>query len=455
MDRILNDLRTYSCRLRYNDLDPETIHQVKRVVIDTLGCAIGGYLSEPGEIARRLAGGVTSSTPSRILGSGQKSTLDLAGFANGVMVRFLDCNDSYFTPSGGHAGHPSDMIPAALAMVDCLERDGKTLITAIVLAYEVFSRLYDQVLASDFGWDNGIFNVIGAACGAGKAMGLKEEQMGHAISLAITPNLPLGATRAGELSMWKGCAVACSTRSALFAVQLASEGMTGPAEPFEGRKGLWKQLGVTEDVRLELLGGNAEAFRINDNTFKSYPSQIHTQAPIGLALELRPKVDLSQIEYIRIKIYKAGVRSAASEQKWDPKTRETADHSIPFLVAAALTDGAINLDTFRMERIADPALRTLIKKMKVEEDPEFTRRYPMEYNCHIEIKDQSGQTVTAAASYPKGHRKNPLSDSEIAAKFFSLAVPNISEQQAQRVLDLIWSLEDLPNLDQVFDSVKI
>ena len=162
MDRTTDLLSTYACRLTYQDLPPEVVHQVKRTLIDTIGCALGAFDAEPSVIARRLASRVTSSIPSRILGTKDESAPDMAGFANGVMVRYLDCNDSYFSPGGGH---PSDMIPAILAMADPLGCDGQTVISAVVLAYEVFCRLSDQVVIGDLGWDQGIFSVIGALIG--------------------------------------------------------------------------------------------------------------------------------------------------------------------------------------------------------------------------------------------------------------------------------------------------
>lgn len=450
MDRTTEILSSYACRLSYEDLSPEVVHQVKRTVVDTLGCAIGGYLSEPAKIARRLANGVTSNIPSRILGTADHSSMDMAGFANGVMVRYLDCNDSYFSPGGGH---PSDMIPAALAVADTLKADGRTLITAITLAYEVFCRISDQV--PDSGWDQGIFSVVGAACAAGKIMGLDREQMGHAVSLAVVPNIPLRVTRMGELSMWKGCAAASATRAGIFAAQLASEGMTGPFEPFEGRKGVWESA-IGRPVELGKFGGNGEPFRITQTTFKYFPSQIHTQAPIGLALELRPQVELSDVESIRIQSYHSAVSSASTEpEKWDPKTRETADHSIPFLVAVALQDGAVTPASFTRERINDPALRPLIAKMTIEENPDFTRRYPAEYNCRIEVTTRSGRSCVASTSYPKGHRKNPLDDSEVSAKFRRLAMPTITEQQCGPALELLWSLENQPDLDGILDRLIV
>jgi len=438
--------------------------------VDTLGCAMGGFLSEPAKIARRLACNVTSTIPSRILGTEDYSSPDMAGFANGVMVRYLDCNDSYFSPGGGH---PSDMIPAALALADPLDSDGREVITSIVLAYEVFCRLSDQVVAGELGWDQGIFSVVGAACAAGKIMGLGQEQMGHAISLAVVPNLPLGATRVGELSMWKGCAAASATRAGIFAAQLAQQGMTGPYEPFDGRKGLWEQA-VGRPVEIPPLlkgnppnpplakgrekgfGGGSEPFRINDTIFKVFPSQIHTQGPIGLALELRSQVAAAEIEAIRIRAYASAVSSAATEpQKWDPKTRETADHSIPYLVAVAFQDGAVTPASFSPQRIQDPALRPLIAKMSIEEDPEFTRRFPAEANCRMEVTTRDRRHLLAATPYPKGHRHNPLDDAEVEAKFRRFSAEVLTEQQRDRALKLLWSLEDLPNLEELFDSLTV
>jgi 2-methylcitrate dehydratase len=450
MDHTTELLSTYACGLTYQDLPPEVVHQVKRTLVDTLGCALGAFSAEPSIIARRLASRVTSNMPSRIVGTKDASAPDMAGFTNGVMVRYLDCNDSYFSPGGGH---PSDMIPAILAMADPLGCDGQTVITAIALAYEVFCRLSDQVVLGDLGWDQGTFSVIGAACGAGKVMGLDRQTMGHALSLAVVPNLALGATRVGELSMWKGCAAACATRAGIFAAQLAQEGMTGPAEAFDGPRGLWDQA-VGQPVVLEQLGGGREPFRITATSFKFFPSQIHTQAPIGLALELRTQVPAEDIDAIRIRSYRSAVRSAATDpQKWDPQTRETADHSIPFLVATAFQDGAVTPASFTTDRIQSPVLRQLMAKMTIEEDAEFTQAFPQEFNCYMEVTSKSGQHFTAETAFPKGHQQNPLSDADLEAKLQDLAGDILPEPQCRAALAQLWSLEHAPNLHQLFDSL--
>jgi 2-methylcitrate dehydratase len=255
----------------------------------------------------------------------------------------------------------------------------------------------------------------------GIILGLDRKAIGNAISIAITTGVPLGATRIGELSMWKGCATAAAVRTGVFAAELAAEGMTGPGNPFEGRNGLWQILGI-DAPKWGNFGGGAKPFRITATSFKAYPSVIHTQGPISLALELRQQVAPAEIDSVHLATYGEAVRRTATEpEKWDPETRETADHSIPYLVAAAFQDRAVTPATFAPSRIPDPMLRSLIKKLTVVEDFEFTRRYPAESCTRIEVTTTNGRRVVAGTSHPKGHYRNPLTDAEVEQKFRGLA----------------------------------
>jgi len=326
--------------------------------------------------------------------------------------------------------------------------NGQAVITAITAAYEAFCRLADAVPLK--GWDQGMFAAIGAACGAGKILGLDRAAMGHAISIAITIGVPLGVTRIGELSMWKGCATAAAVRTGVFAAALAADGMTGPARPFEGRDGLWQHLAI-DAPQWPRFGGGGEPFRITATSFKAYPSVIHTQGPIGLVLELRPQVATEDIQSVRVATYGEAVRRTATEaEKWDPETRETADHSIPYLVAAAFHDGGVTPATFAPSRIKDPTLRPLIKKLAVVEEPAFTRRYPAESCTRIEVTTTDGRQLAAETSHPKGHHENPLTDKEVEAKFRGLAGGGYD-----RVLAETWSLENAATLDELFESLVI
>src|SRR5215475_4279062 len=189
MDPTTEYLSDYACRLSYHKLSPEAVHQVKRTLVDTLGCAAGAFASEPASIARRVAARVQGNPPARILGTAQKTSTELAAFANTVLIRYLDCNDAY---AARGTGHPSDMIPGVLAAADGYRKDGRAVITALVAAYEAFCRLADEVPLK--GWDQGMFVAVGTACGAGKLLCLDQAAMANAISVAITCGVPLGVT---------------------------------------------------------------------------------------------------------------------------------------------------------------------------------------------------------------------------------------------------------------------
>ncbi len=450
MDVTTEFLSEYACRLTYEDLSPEAAHQVKRTLIDTLGCGLGAFDAEPASIARRLASRVQRHPPARLLGTRQETSADLAAFANTVLVRYLDCNDTY---AARGTGHPSDMIPAVLAVADGHRADGRAVITAIVAAYEVFCRLADQIPLK--GWDQGMFAAIGAACGAGKILGLDQAALGHAISIAITTGVPLGVTRIGELSMWKGCATAAANRTAVFAAELAARGMTGPGAPFEGKDGLWQHLGV-DAPKWEGFGGGSEAFRITRTSFKAFPSVVHTQGPIGLVLELRRQLTEADIASVRVATYGEAVRRTATEaEKWDPRTRETADHSIPYLVAAAFQDGDVTPATFAPSRILDPGLRRLIDKLTVVEEPEFTRRYPAESCTRIEVTTTDGRRLATETRHPKGHHRNPLTDEEVEMKFRALAAGVLPAAGCDRALAQTWDVANAATLDGLLAGLVI
>ena len=450
MDATTEYLSDYACKLAYDDLSAEAIHQVKRTLIDTLGCGVGAFDGEPAAIARRMASRVNGNPQARILGTAQRTSPDLAAFANTALVRYLDCNDTY---AARGTGHPSDMIPGVLAVADGHRANGRAVITAITAAYEVFCRLADEVALK--GWDQGMIAAIGAACGAGKILGLDQAAMGNAISIAITTGVPLGVTRIGELSMWKGCATAAAIRTAVFATGLAAEGMTGPGNPFEGRDGLWQHLGI-EAPKWKRFGGAGEPFRITGTSFKAYPAVVHTQGPIGLVLELRQKVAAAQIESVHVATYGEAVRRTTAEaEKWDPETRETADHSIPYLVAAALQDGGVTPATFAPSHIQDPALRPLIKKLTVVEEPEFTLRYPAESCTRVEVTTTDKRRLTAETSHPKGHYRNPLTDAEVEAKFRGLASGALGAAGCDRVLAAVRDLDNAATVDALLASVII
>jgi 2-methylcitrate dehydratase len=451
MDKTTERLARYVTSLRYDDLGPRAVHEATRHLIDSLGCAIGGYGSEPAVIARRMAPAWSGTPSARLLGEGRSTTPEAAAFANSVMVRFLDANDTYITRG---SGHPSDMLGALLAAAEWRGASGKDLVLATVAGYEMFGALADQVSLRDRGWDQGVFIAPASAAGAGVLLGLSVEQMANALAIAATSNVPTRQTRAGELAMWKGCATAVASKAGLFAAQLAKEGMTGPTAAFEGRHGLWEQ--VTGPFEIGVLGRRDTPFAIERAHFKFVATEYHAQAPIATALRLRASVSVEEIEAIDVRIYAMAYSEIGSEPaKWDPRTRETADHSLPYMLAVALRDGRVTPASFEPQRYLDPGLRPLMNRIRVAEHPEFTRRFPQELVSEIEVVTRSGQRLTERAEYPKGHVRNPMMDDDIDAKFRGLSADILGSARADAALHALWRLEEADRIGPVLDLVTV
>ena len=196
-------LARYTHSLRYDDLPGEVVHEVKRRLIDSLGCAFGAWNAKPYRIAREQAQSVRVSGGATIWGTGHKTSPDLAAFANGTGVRYLDFNDTYLSKE---PAHPSDNIAAVLAVGETTGASGKRVIHAIVVAYEVQCRLCDAAALRPRGWDHVTYGPISSTLGTAKVLNLSVSQTAHAAALAGVANVALRQTRVGEVSMWKACA---------------------------------------------------------------------------------------------------------------------------------------------------------------------------------------------------------------------------------------------------------
>jgi 2-methylcitrate dehydratase len=433
MDKTEERLTAFAHSLSFRDIEPPVLHALKRRFIDTIGCALGAFHVEMSQIARNIASKVESSAKAGMIGTDAKSSPDLAAFANTAMIRCLDLNDDYFGKDGPH---PSDTIGAVLAVGDSGHADGKTVLNAIALAYEVLCSFADAVGLRERGWDYVTFTAVAAALGAGKALKLPEEKLRHCLSLAAVCNSALGQTRLGELSMWKGLASANACRNGVFAAMLAADGVTGPELCFEGKNGLIAQ--VTGPLDLSALG--KQPLRAGVVYLKRWPVFYSAQASVQAALELRKSVAPSDIKSITVESYK----------KWSPKSRETADHSVPFCVAAALLDGDITAATFDSQRFLDPEVIELMAKVQLREDPQFTKEYPQKWNCRIIAETFSGERHQVHVNYPKGHPQNPFTDEEVEEKFMKLAQPLIGSERCQSFLDWAWRLEEARDVTKMF-----
>src|SRR5438132_660997 len=444
---LANRLAEYACQLRFEDLPAPEVHEANRRFIDSFGTAVGAMDADAYAIAKRCALRVQSQPGAGLLGGG-RSSAEWATFVNGLLIRYLDYNDTYLSLE---PAHPSDNLAAVLGAGEMAGADGRALITAAVLAYEIQCRLCDAASLRQHGWDHVTYGAISSAVAACKLLGLDATKTTHAIGMAGAANVALRQTRAGELSMWKGCAFANAARNGVFAALLAAEGMTGPAPIFEGDVGLMKL--ITGPFELAPLGGGGRAFMVTGTYIKFWPAEYHSQSAIDAALQLRPEVgDVSNVTRIDIRTFDAAVDIIGKDpEKWRPKTRETADHSLPYCTAVALADGDVTLAQFDPKRFTDPALLDLVAKIKVHRDPALTARYPNGIPNRLTITLANGRTLTKEVEFPRGHAHNPMTDAEVEKKFRLLAEPRYGKERTGRILAACWELEKLRRVEDIME----
>ncbi len=370
--------------------------------------------------------------PVSLIGGGT-SAADWAAFSNGVHIRYLDCNDTYLSLE---PAHPSDNWAAIISAGQAAGADGKAWITAAAVAYEVQCRLCDAASVRARGWDHTTYGSISATLAAAKLLGLSHAQTVHALGIAGTTGTALRITRAGELSMWKGCAFAFAARNGIFAALLAGQGLTGPAPVFEGEMGFFEQ--VSGPLTIAQLGGkSAGDWMLPKTSIKFVPAEYHSQSAIAAALELRPKIGSpDRIRSIEIATFRTAVEIIGKDpEKWRPRTRETADHSLPYCTAVALVDGTISAEQFLPQRLSDPALLDLVVRTRVVEDPKLTAGYPAGTPNRVTVTLDDGTTLVSEVVFPPGHAQNPLSDDQLALKFRGLVRPVLGASRA----DMIWN----------------
>lgn len=445
---LVDELSGYVAGLRYEDLPPEVIRQAKRLLIDTVGCALGGYRSPTYDIAHGIASEVTSANAATVMVSGLRTSVDLATFVNGVMIRFLDYNDGY--TSTGESGHPSDSIAAALAVAEVRHRNGKDLLAAIVVAYEVFCRVCDAVDLKPIGYDHVTVGCMASTAAAARLMDLPPAQLAHAFNLGIAPNVALYQTRIGNVSMWKGCAYANASRNAVFATTLASRGMTGPSPVFEGIGGYFKAV-TRKPFTLEPMGGRGGDYKIMEVSIKRFPLGQYSQTVVEAALELRDRIaSADDVAAIHIETVTTAVRLMAGDpDKWEPETRETADHSMPYTVAVALVHGTVAEEHFEERYLKDPTIRALTRKVKVQATEEADGLMPHAMLCRMRLVTTAGAEHEATVHYHRGHYRNPMTDAELEAKFRKLAAHALPAGRIDPLLAALWKVETLADAGEL------
>jgi len=445
-------LARYATGLTYDDIPEDVIRLAKRTIIDTIGCAFGGYSSHPARIAIKLASDVSARQAATVLLSGTKTSPDLAVFANGVMIRYLDFNDAFVSLTHG-AGHPSDTLAALLAAAEINAGGGRDLITATVLTYEVFCKIADVFDYLGNGIDHSTITGIAAVVGAGRLMGLTAEEMVHAIGITVGGNTATRQGRSDALSNWKAYAAADACCKAIFSVQLAQNGMTGPNNVFEGSYGFFKVMG-RKPVAPPQLG---EPFGIRRTFTKRFPLGQFSQTVAQAAMEARTFFNSpDDIREINIHVSRSAIKIMADgPDKWRPQTHETADHSIPYAAGLVLLYGRIDAEYYEDPYLHDRRLLDLVSRVKCLPSDEADNS-ENEFNlCQLEIVLLSGARKTFRVEYHRGHFKNPMTDAEMEEKFRLLAQKYLSADRVSNLLRLLWGLEREPQVSTVIAATRV
>lgn len=451
----------YAAGVDAASLPAATTHEIRRRILDSAGVAAAAFDEDSPAAARRYAAQKPGQRPggpgATIWGTAERADLEAAGFANGVAVRFLDFNDTYLSLE---PLHPSDVIPPLVALAESRGIGPRELFAGIAVAYELGVSLCDAASLRAHGWDHVNYIAIGVAAGAGRMLGLDAGRIEHAISIATVPHAAMRQTRAGELSMWKAAAAANAARNALTAVLLAEAGMTGPFHPFDGEMGFIAQLLGDEpfhDAALASMREGVPPSRILDTYIKCWPVEYHAQSAVDAALQLREDLggSLEGVEHVHIDTFGASYQIIAKDpQKWDPKTRETADHSLQYIVVAALEDGEVTQRTFDLERIRRPeTLHRLQHEVSLDEDPELSAGYPDGIPNRIVVTRADGTQPVREVRHPRGHARNPMTDDEVAAKYRANVAGRWTDAKAERVAGIVWALDAAASVDELVGAM--
>lgn len=435
-------LARFAALSSYDTLSEAAREQLKIRVLDSLACAIGALDGAPVRLVRAQVTEFDPSGPCSLI-SGGSATPDRAAFYNAALVRYLDFNDSYLTP--GESCHPSDSLGAVLAAAEYAGASGRDFLVALALAYQVQCRLSDVAPVRDAGFDHVTQGAYAIAAGSARALGLDATRTAHAIAIAGAAFNALRVTRTGELSHWKGLAAPNVDGAVLRTTLLASRGITGPLEVFEGDKGFMDAVAGGFD----LDWGAEDLERVNATILKKYNAEVHAQSVLEAVLTLRAEhgVTAADVARVEIDVFDVAYRIIGGGEEGDKtvvRTKEEADHSLPYLVAVALLDGQVMPEQYRPVRIRAADVQSLLQWVAIRPDEGFSRRFPAEMPCRVAIALRDGRVLTAEATDFPGFVTRGRTWEATQAKFNRLAEPFTTPALRARLLTTVADLDQMP-----------
>jgi 2-methylcitrate dehydratase len=443
-------------RFRPEDLTPEVIHQTKRLVLDTLGCAIGGYSSDANRAIQALLPDLGGPKEATVIGSGMRTSCLNAALANGLMARCLDYNDAVVIESGGtyRVGyHPSEVIPPILALGEKVHLSGKETIAAIVLGYDLSNRFLEGIVGPEMeqrGWNGDTRGAYIMPLIAGRILGLNETQMQNALGISGSCHAVLGILDASaeEYTMTKNLRFPWMAYGAIFSAMMARKGFTGPVRVIEGHDG-FVEVFMKGDYDVGKLTDSTRRFTILDTCIKAiiadYSAHGHLTATLTLVSEQDIRPD--EVAEVNIRASTRCARHTGDPAKKYPRNRETADHSSYYLTATAILERQVGPEQFSPEKYSDPKVIDLINKVVFEGDESLDRKFLAAGASEIVTKD--GKRHACQVDYPKGHPHHPMTDEEVVVKFKSMAEKHMQKRQIENIINTVFAMEKLDDIGKL------
>ncbi|MHB1686062.1 MAG: MmgE/PrpD family protein [Ignavibacteriaceae bacterium] len=460
---ISRQISEFAVNLKYEALPVEVVNEVKRFLYDSIGCAYGGYNTKDVNILRKIYKRMGGEGESTLIGSGDKLPAVNSSLINSLMIRSLDFNDIYWKED---PSHPSDLIPAALAVGEMVNASMKEVITAIVLAYEFEQRLCEFAVPGirERKWHHATLTQFVSPIVAGKLLGLSVDQMVNAIGISGSHNHTIGCPTAGKLTMMKNTVDPLAVQSGVFAALMAQQGYTGTEAVFEGKEGFmdcffgWDAKERKVDPakmkgrdafdewtwNVEKLTGNlGKSFKILECSMKAFPTEAltHTHITATLKAVTKNKISYNQIESVTVTTIARACDILFDPHKYRPESRETADHSLPYCIAAALVDHKITAQSFSEEKMKDPRIWEVIDKIKGEASIEFEKMFPEKQPSKVVIRTNDGREFSEYLEYPKGDPREPMTMEDLENKFNALSSELLSSKQQNQIKEMIFSCE--------------
>jgi 2-methylcitrate dehydratase len=432
-------LAEFVVRASYEGLSKEACTQLKIRVLDSLGCALGALQGEPIPLLAAQIKDFDGAGPCTLIGGGQTAP-DRAAFYNCALVRYLDFSDAYL--ARGETCHPSDNLAAVLAAAEYGGRSGREFLTALAVSYQVQCRLSDEAPVRAKGFDHTTHGSYAVAAGVSRALGLDRARTANALSICGTAFNALRVARTGALSQWKGLASANTAFCCTHATFLAMRGITGPPEVFEGTKGFMEAISGP----FEIDWAKEDLERVNQTFLKKFNAEIHSQSVLEGVLEMRKAQSFrpEEIEKIEIEIFDVAYHIIGGGEEGNKtlvRTKEGADHSLPYLVAVALLDGQVTPEQYRPDRLQRGDVQALLQKVAVRPDDDFSRRFPEEMPCRILLTLRGGRKVVREKRDYEGFRSHPMSWENAVEKFERLSEPYADRELRREIAEATANLE--------------